>query len=382
MNRSLIISITLAILALVWILSGTFSGSEYTNPSDEQHDSALSAPQPKDTKTADSLFKVKVKHIAAEPLLDSIELQGSIESAREIEIRAETNGTIIALKSSKGDEVSQGQQILALALNDRMARLERAKAELKVRQVDLKSGLSLKEKNLLSENQHQQNIANVVAAKAEVQEIEVEIQQTSIKAAFKGILDEIHVELGDYVSPGTPLATLVDKQFITLSADVPQQHIAKLVIGQKVRGTLLDGTSLEGKITYISSSADENTRTFKIEAKAPNLSNLQRFGQSARIRIYIGERFAHKLSPSLLNLSSDGLLQVKGLDSEDRVITNTVDIIRSENDGVWLSGLPNKFQLITVGQGFVSPGDLVETIFNNPEKTSQKSVTNISGATL
>jgi len=382
MNRSLIISITLAILALVWILSGTFSGTLSAQQQNIQADPGLIESDSDAANTVAPLFKVKVKHITAEPLLDSIELQGSIESAREIEIKAETNGTIRALKATKGEEVSQGQQILSLALNDRIARLERAKAELKVRQVDLKSGLSLKEKNLLSENQHQQNIANVVAAKAEVQEIEVEIQQTSIKAAFKGILDEIHVELGDYVSPGTPLATLVDKQYITLSTEVPQQHISKLAIGQKVSGTLLDGTHLEGEISYISSSADKNTRTFKIEAKAPNDSNLKRFGQSARIRIYLGERFAHKLSPSLLNLSSEGLLQIKGVDSEDRVITSTVDIIRSENNGVWLSGLPDQFQLITVGQGFVSPGELVQTIFNENQKTSEKSVTNNNGATL
>ena len=249
-------------------------------------------------------------------------------------------------------------------MNDRQARLARAKAELRVRQADLKSGLSLKTKKLLSENQHLQNVANVVAATAEVKEIEIEIQHTSVAAAFDGVLNELHVELGDYVSPGTPLATLVDDQYITISADVPQQHISKLKNGQKVSATLLNGTQFEGEIFYISSSAQTSTRTFRIEAKAANTMGIKRFGQSARVSIYIGEQLAHKLSPSLLGLNSEGSLQIKGIDQDNRVITQTVEIIRSENDGIWLDGLPKQFNLITVGQGFVSRGDEVNAVID------------------
>ncbi len=354
MNRSLILSISLAALAFIWILSGSLSNnSEETN----LQDSALTS-----SDHSSPSFKVKVEQIEAKLMLDRIDLQGDIEPAREIEIRAETDGTITSLENKKGTRITQNQKILTLAMNDRQARLARAKSELKVRKADLKSGLSLKAKKLLSENQHLQNVSNVVAATAEVKAIEIEIEHTSVTAAFNGVLNELHVELGDYVSSGTPLATLVDDQYITISADVPQQHIAKLKIGQKVSATLLNGTQFEGDIFYISSSADTNTRTFRIEAKAANTMGIQRFGQSARVSIYIGEQFAHKLSPSLLGLNSEGSLQIKGIDQDSRVITQTVEIIRSEKDGIWLAGLPKQFNLITVGQGFVSKGDEVNAI--------------------
>ncbi|MFT6121653.1 MAG: multidrug efflux system membrane fusion protein [Oleiphilaceae bacterium] len=362
MNRSLILSISLAVLALVWILSGSL----FSNTADENTPSQQ-APEVDENGNSNPRFKVKVEAIEAVLMLDRIDLQGGIESVREIEVRAETDGVVTTLNTKKGEQITKGQQILVLATNDRQARLERAKAELKVRQADLKSSLSLKAKKLISENQYLQNVANVVSAEAEVKEREIEIQRTTITAAFDGVLDELHVELGDYVSSGTALATLVDDQYITISAEVPQQHISKLNNGQKVSAELLNGAIIEGEIFYISSSADTNTRTFRVEAKAFNMMGIKRFGQSARVSIYLGEQYAHKLSPSLLGLDSDGLLEIKGVDEDQRVITKKVDIIRSENDGIWLSGLPKQFNLITIGQGFVAEGDVVNTVLNTPE---------------
>ena len=100
MNRSLILSISLAALALVWILSGSLSNtddSEHINQQESASDeSKVSAP----------LFKVKVQAIDAELMVDRIDLQGGIESEREIEIRTETDGVITSLKAQKGARIA------------------------------------------------------------------------------------------------------------------------------------------------------------------------------------------------------------------------------------------------------------------------------------
>tara|TARA_R110001592_G_scaffold62252_2_gene190366 strand:- start:4640 stop:5761 length:1122 start_codon:yes stop_codon:yes gene_type:complete len=370
MNRSLVLSILLAIIATLWILSGSISNNEEAEnieQSSEQSEKTLPA------------FKVKVQKRVAEKMQDQIVLQGGIEAARQIEVRAETLGTVERIVATKGDKLKSGQEILSLAMNDREARLEKAKAELRVKQTELASSKSLKDKNMVSENRYQQNIADVAAAQAEVKEIEVEIKQTNITAAFKGILNEVHVELGDYVSPGSALATLVDQDWVTITAEVPQQHIAKLKKGQVVEASLLNGVQLQGKITYISSSANLATRTFLIEAKAENVAGVKYFGQSARVKIYLGELFAYLMTPSLLNLSSDGSLQIKTLDAQKRVVSQNVIMIRSDNAGIWLGGLPDTIDLITVGQGFVSEGEVVDAIYDNEQNTAEASESNIQG---
>ncbi len=359
MNRSLIIAIALTVVAVGWV----FSGSNATSESVAAEDSAAPIQPEK--------FKVKVKTIVAEAVTDSLFLQGQIEAAREIEIKAEVQGVVTRLGSDKGSRLKQGERIIELDVSDRLARLKKAKAELDVKKSERDAGAQLQQKNMLSKNQQQQNIANVLAAEAEVKEIQVEINKTLVKAPFATVLNDRYVEVGDYVSPGDPLVYLVDDSYVLISADVPQQYIAKLTLGQTVNAVLLDDREVEGKISFISTSADPNTRTFRIEAKSENTKGILRFGQSARVTIEIGEQKAHKLTGSLLDLNSEGILQVKGINVENKVITQTVDIIRSERDGIWLKGLPETFRVITVGQGFVTEGDEIEPI----EDRSSDSVT-------
>lgn len=354
MNRSLLISIVMAIVATLWILSGTLK-------EDETQSAASSELHGKETEDKE-LFRVTVEQYVAQDYMERIDLQGEIDADRNVDIRVETQGAITRLIAAKGDRMQEGQSILQLAMNDREARLARAKADLKVAEAELKSSLSLKKKNLLSDNQLQQNQAAVMAAEASVKEVELEIEHTRVLSPFSGVLNELHVEQGDYVSAGTVVATVVDDRSLVISTFVPQQHVAKLALGQRVEASLLNGTFLQGGITYISTSADPATRSFKIEAVAKNLPKVMRFGQSARVSILLGNRKAHKLSPSLLSLDSRGGLQIKSVDANGHVIAHAVELLRSENDGVWLSGLPEVLELITVGQGFVSIGEKVKAV--------------------
>ncbi len=363
MNRSVLLSIILAIGAIAWVLSGALTQDEES----VQASASDSADSP--SRTA---FKVRVSPRKAERVTDIVTLQGGIEALRSIEIKAETHGTIANLHAEKGQILNTGDPILQLAVSDREAQLDKARAELALRKVDLESGRKLRQKNLISENQHQQNIANVAAAQAAVKAIEVELEHTRIQAAFSGILNDLHVEEGDYVAAGDPIASLVDSSQVIITAEVPQQHIAKLSEGQAVTATLLDGSRILGKIYYVSSSANPDTRTFTIEARADNAVGLNRFGQSASVAIELGEHQAHKLSPSLLSLNSQGDLLVKAINENNRVTTHQVEILRSEADGIWLAGLPEEFKLITVGQGFVAAGDEVDAIIDEDSDATQQ----------
>jgi multidrug efflux system membrane fusion protein len=353
MSRSLILSVLLAAAATLWVLSGSLTESGLESPD---------AGTEKNHAATPSLFKVKAEHQSAQTMQDQIELQGAIEAERTIDIRAETEGTIERIYTQQGQRLKAGDLILSLAMNDRQARLEQARAQLKLKKAELASSQSLKQKNMISDNQHQQRIADVAAAEAAIKVIEVEIKQTQIQAAFNGLLNAVHVEEGDYVSQGAALATLVDESRVIITTEVPQQHIAKLRLGQLVEATLLDGRKISGRLSYMSGAANATTRTFKIEARADNHQGVEHFGQSAQVRLYLGERQAYHLPASLLNLDREGNLQIKTLDSQLRVVSHQVEIIRSDNEGLWLSGLPDAIHLITVGQGFVADGEQVALV--------------------
>ena len=90
---------------------------------------------------------------------------------------------------------------------------------------------------------------------------------------------------------------------------------------------------------------------------------LARPTQSTRMRRAAElEVIAHRVSPAILTLTDDGMIGVKTLGPDNRVRFHPIQIIGDGADGVWLSGLPNRITLITVGQEFVAEGQTVRPI--------------------
>ena len=141
-----------------------------------------------------------------------------------------------------------------------------------------------------------------------------------------------------------------------------ETEVGKLEVGMPGRARLANGEAMEGKLRYIASEADEQTRTFEIELEVPNPSGRLAAGASAEIRLSLESIPAHRVSPSVLALADDGTLGVKTVDDQDTVVFVPVDIAKAGEDDVWLTGLPDEVRLITVGQGFVSDGTKVQPV--------------------
>ena len=77
-------------------------------------------------------------------------------------------------------------------------------------------------------------------------------------------------------------------------------------------------------------------------------------------RIVNGEVPEGLKDKQVLSLDMAGVLGIKSVDDADRVVFTPVEIVQSERDGVWVSGLADQLRLITVGQGFVTAGEVVQ----------------------
>jgi multidrug efflux system membrane fusion protein len=71
---------------------------------------------------------------------------------------------------------------------------------------------------------------------------------------------------------------------------------------------------------------------------------------------------AHRISPSLLTLDDAGNVGTKIIDADGKVKFVVADIAQSSSNGVWVAGLPETVTIITVGQGFVTAGSVVDAI--------------------
>jgi multidrug efflux system membrane fusion protein len=370
MNKSIIFACLLTVVAVAWLITGNIYGPNSIALEDK-------------LKPADQikkpLFRVEATHSKAQIINDVVLLNGQIESAKNVELKSEIDGSITALFFKKGDRVKQGDLIATINVGDRQEQLQKAKADLSARESDIRATESLKAKKLISDNQYQQDLANVAAARAAVKDIEVQIANLNIRAPFAGLINELPVEVGDFASKNSPIATVVDDSYVKISVQVPQQHIAKLSRGSTMQAVLLNGSTFTGAIDFLSAQANANTRTFTVEASAPLTNGPVFFGQSANIEISVGKEAAHKLSPATLDLDTAGNLQVKLLDHDNIVVAHAVEIVRSERDGLWLKGLPDEITVITSGQGFVTPGQQVE-VTPSPVSTDNSSAANAKPA--
>ena len=180
----------------------------------------------------------------------------------------------------------------------------------------------------------------------------VELNRTEVKAPFSGYLETI-VKPGNFLERGQVCATIIQLDPITFVAEVPESDINKVSEGQEVILNLITGESILGNLSFVSKSASNLTRTFKVESEIKNKKGIIRDGITSEMIIKTSKIYAHKISPSILMLNDKGMLGIKVIENEDTVKFITIDILEDSEDGIWVTGVPDKIQLIIQGQGFV-----------------------------
>ena len=144
---------------------------------------------------------------------------------------------------------------------------------------------------------------------------------------------------------------------------VPETEVARVRMGAGAAARLATGQRLRGTVTFISRAADPLTRTFRVEVEVPNPQGEIRDGQTVEIAIAADGLAAHLLPQSALTLDDDGRLGVRSLGPDNRVRFLPVEVVRDSPAGVWVSGLPETVDVITVGQDYVSEGVEVEPVY-------------------
>ncbi|GAB5446175.1 efflux RND transporter periplasmic adaptor subunit [Gymnodinialimonas sp.] len=206
----------------------------------------------------------------------------------------------------------------------------------------------------------QSALAGVRAAEAAVTRAEEAITQLTIHAPFSGLLETDTAELGSLMQPGAVCATIIQLDPIKLVGFVPEAQVDRVRVGATAGAQLASGQQVQGEVTFLSRSADERTRTFRVEITVPNSALAIRDGQTADILIQTEGTPAHLLPSSSLTLNDDGLLGVRVV--EDGVVQFIeVQLIRDTPRGVLLAGLPENADVIVVGQEFVTAGIEVAT---------------------
>jgi multidrug efflux system membrane fusion protein len=344
-----LVSLGVAVLAAVWMLSGQFFHSTAgTRPS-----GVVAPAEPPATK-------VRVAELTAEPKTIDLVVNGRTAASRRVDIKAETQGRVVEIGAERGARVKRGQVLVKLAADDRPARLEEAQSAVKFRQQDYEAGRQLSEKGFRPEVKLSEARWALENAKANLARIELEIARTVIRAPFDGIVDHRPVEIGDFVKDGTSIAMIVDLDPAIVIAQVPERDIGRIKLGQAGTARIVTGQTVDGIVRFIGSVADPTTRTFRVELEVPNPERRVVEGTTAELRLPLKEVLAHRLTPAVLALDGEGRLGIKLVGADDRVEFRAAEIVSGDVDGIWVTGLPATARVIAVGHEFVAVGQRVE----------------------
>ena len=307
------------------------------------------------------LVKVTVQNVTADEVTREISLYGRTEPNRIATLRAEVKGLVEEVYVQEGDRVTKGQKIISLENSDVVSRLRSANATLKQREVELKGAQSLKRQGFQSQTALAQANANVEMAKADRVSFELAVFKSQIIAPFDGIINQRFVEVGDYLKIGDNVAVLVDLDPLVITANVTEINVHGLKTQQQATGRMASGDMLQGKIRYISSVSEPGTNTFRIEVEVPNPDFTKMAGMSTELALPLETTWAMRISPAVMALDEQGNLGVKTV-VDEHVKFVPIDIVKSDSQGVWLTGMGQQADIITLGHGFVRDGDKVEVV--------------------
>jgi len=231
-----------------------------------------------------------------------IAIDAKVEAVNQTTLTAQTNGQIAAIYFDGGDHVKAGEILVKLKDKNQKAGYEAAVAALKATKTELDDARrsfertkSIFAKKLTSQEsldsaKARLNIAkaNNEAAQARLNAAEEQLNYTLIEAPYSGIVLERHVNLGEIVSPGTPLFSGTSLNQIKVVAQIPQvdmplvKHYADALIElpqvnvdssiHLSAETPNENIHITGDAISFYAYASANSSTFKVKLKLPEQS--------------------------------------------------------------------------------------------------------------
>ena len=365
---------------------------------------------------------VVVLRSEAREVEDVVTIRGQTEAAREVEVRAETSGLVVSEPLRKGAQVEAGELLCELEAGTRAiqlaeaqarlleakaripeaeARVAEARARLTEAEIEDNAARQLSQGGFASDTRVAGSQAAVEAARAGVQSAQAQLQaaqsgiesaeagvaaardelgKLEIRAPFAGLLESDTAELGALLQPGGMCATVIQLDPVKLVGFVPETEVGKIEVEAVAGARLATGREVQGRVTFLGRSADETTRTFRVEVTVPNDELSIRDGQTAEIVVRGPGSQAHLLPQSALTLDDEGRLGYR-LAVDGRAAFAPVEVVRDAPEGVYVAGLPEKASVIVTGQEFVADGVALDVTLRDDARGDDATGDATEGAT-
>lgn len=309
--------------------------------------------------TVDTLKPTLFKHY--------IEVQGDLATEENILIYSEVSGVIEKLPIKKGQSVSKGQVLAVVDDGGMQSQLAQLQSQESLAKTTFERQGRLWEDNIGSEIQYLEAESTYNSAKSAVAQVKRQLNKSTIRAPFSGIVDELLVEQGQLSTPGqTPILRLVNLNNLYIDASIPENYLPAIKKGSDVEIHIRSiNETFEAEVAQIGSHINAENRTFKTRIQIPRKIELARPNQIASIRVndYTNEE-AILIPNKILQVNSQGksYIYVYSKDDRDKAIAKRrmLEIGKSQgNMTEVLSGLKASDIILLDGAKSVRDGERI-----------------------
>jgi membrane fusion protein, multidrug efflux system len=215
---------------------------------------------------------------------------GSVVAVRGVTVSADLPGIVQKINFESGQSVKQGDVLVELDTREEHAQLAAAEAQRYLANANYDRMQKLVKAGVISKMDYDQNSAGQRQAEAKVGEIRATIARKTIRAPFSGVLGIRQVNLGQYLSGGSPIVPLQSLDPVYVNFSVPQQAIGQIRVGQTVRVSTSESGRDEftGHVSAVDSVIDEATRNVQVQALFPNPQHQLHPGMFVEARLALG----------------------------------------------------------------------------------------------
>jgi membrane fusion protein (multidrug efflux system) len=217
---------------------------------------------------------------------------GTISAAKGVAVSNDSPGVVKRIAFESGQLTKPGQVLVELDTGVERAQLATAQARKELAEQNIQRTRSLFQSGGISRSQLDSDESLLKSASADLAGLQAQIERKVIRAPFAGRLGIRAVNLGQYLSPGTPITTLEALDSVYVDFTLPQQILGSIDIGFPVR-VVIEGekqVEAEGKVAAIDPTLDRATRSVHVRAAIPNENQKLRPGMFANVSVVLPKR--------------------------------------------------------------------------------------------
>lgn len=325
---------------------------------------ALAQPSAAAGPPAPPPMPVNASIVGARDIADSIKVVGTLAANESVVMRPEISGRITGIHFEEGARTAAGDLLFSIEPAEFRARLKQTQAAAKLAELKFARARNLRSDQAISQQEFDEADSLLLAAQAMHEEAKAQVDKTSLRAPFDGVLGLRNVSVGAYVQPGQDLINLENIDPLKLNFNISERYAGALQPGQELvlKVDAYPGEKFTGQIHAINPRLDPDTRTFVIRGKVSNPDGRLKPGMFARIYLTLVQRKNSPVIPEQAIFPIGNELHVYKV-VDGKAVNTLIEIgNRLTGEVEVLKGLVAGEQVITAGQPKVRDGSPVAVI--------------------